>query len=91
MTDWERLDTLIKDSGLKRKALSEKTGIPVYTLDRIFKSHRELSAKEIVGFAKALKMTKSTRDEIFLSSNVNNIHKENNDGKNSDANESDTG
>ena len=66
MVDIERLNAVIADSGMTIKAISTRSGIPRYTLDRRLKGHGDFTAREIVGLTSALRLTTTERNEIFL-------------------------
>lgn len=74
MTDFDMLLSKIKDSGMTIVAISEKTGIERATFYNRLKGIGEFSATEIVALSEVLHLTRSERDKIFLSGNVNNNH-----------------
>ena len=67
MTDIELLKQCIEDSGMRMNAIAEKSGINRVTLYARLKGKGEFTATEIVGLARALHMTDSLRDRVFLS------------------------
>jgi predicted transcriptional regulator len=71
MTDLDRLKAVITDRGMTIKKIAERSGIPRYTLDRRLRGFGDFTASEIVGLAKALRLTKTERDDIFLGKRVN--------------------
>lgn len=71
MTDIELLLSKIKESGMTMVAISEKSGIDRATIYNRMKGKGEFTASEIVSLSNVLRLSKSERDKIFLSSNVN--------------------
>lgn len=71
MTDFNLLQEKIKESGMMVSAIAEKSGIERYTLYNRLKGRGEFTATEIVNLTSTLRLNKSERDKIFLSSNVN--------------------
>lgn len=71
MTDFEMLLSRIKDSGMTMVAIAEKTGIDRATIYNRLKGRGEFTASEIIALSDVLHLTKTDRDEIFLSGNVN--------------------
>lgn len=71
MVDLERLNQVVKESGMTLKSISEKAGIPGYTLYRKMKGQGEFTASDIVGLTRALRLKVSERNDIFLRDNVN--------------------
>lgn len=71
MTDVDLLLTKISDSGMTMVAIAEKSGIDRATIYNRLKGIGEFTASEIVGLSSALHLSKSDRDKIFLSANVN--------------------
>lgn len=69
MVDLERLNKIVKDSGMTYKAIGKKSGIEPYTLARRL-ADGKFTADEIVGLSKALHLKKSERNAIFLSTDV---------------------
>lgn len=69
MVDLERLNKIVKDSGMTYKAIGEKSDIEPYTLARRL-ADGKFTADEIVGLSKALRLKKSERNAIFLSTGV---------------------
>ena len=74
MVDLEKLNATVKDSGMTIKTIAERAGIPRHTLDRRLKGEGDITASEIVGLSKALRLKVSERNEIFLRDSVNEIH-----------------
>ena len=60
------LKNTIDDSGMTMVAISKKSGIRRETLYNRLAGVGDFTASEIVGLSKALKMTKTERDQIFL-------------------------
>ena len=75
MTDTALLDQAINDSGVTITFLADRLSC---SRNRIYaiKAGAECTAKEIVMLSEALHLTKRQRDDIFLSSSVNQIHAE---------------
>lgn len=71
MVEIDQLLLKIKDSGMTMIAISEKSGIKRETLYNRLDGVGEFTASEIVGLSKALHLTKTERDKIFLLPNVN--------------------
>jgi len=67
MTDFDLLKDRISDSGMTMVAISEKSGIERATLYNRLKGVGEFTASEMLGLARALRLTKQERDKIFLS------------------------
>lgn len=73
-----RLDELkkqIDNSGMTMKAISDKSGIRRETLYNRLDGIGEVTASEMVGLTKALKLSKSQRDYIFLEGKLNKIQR----------------
>lgn len=66
MVNLEMLKAKIEESGMTIKAISERSGVKRYTLDRKIRGHGDFTASEIVGLTKALRLKASERNEIFL-------------------------
>jgi len=66
MAKIEELKTVMKDSGMTVVAIAEKSGIERATLYNRLSGVGDFTADEIIGLSKALHMTKSQRDHIFL-------------------------
>lgn len=66
MANIEMLKNTIDDSGMTMVAISKKSGIRRETLYNRLAGVGDFTASEIVGLSKALKMTKTERDQIFL-------------------------
>ena len=75
MVDLDTLNKIVKDSGMTYKAIGEKSGIEPYTLARRL-ADGKFTADQILGLSKALRLKKSERNAIFLSSSVtkNNVN-----------------
>lgn len=71
MADLERLKAVIADRGMKKIVIAKRAGMTRYTLDRRLAGFGDFRASEIVGLSKALRLTRTERDEIFLQQNVN--------------------
>lgn len=71
MTNVELLKSMIAESGMTVTAIAKKSGIERATLYNRLKGIGEFTASEIVNLSNVLRLTKSDRDKIFLSSNVN--------------------
>lgn len=69
MVDLDTLNKIVKESGMTYKAIGEKSGIEPYTLSRRL-ADGKFTADEIVGLSKALRLKKSERNAIFLSTSV---------------------
>lgn len=67
MPDIQRLKDVIADSGMTMVAIANKTGIERATIYNRLAGIGEFTASEIVAFSRVLHMTKSERDQIFLS------------------------
>lgn len=67
MTDKALLLSKINDSGMTMVAISSKAGIVRETLYNRLNGKGEFTASEIIGLSKALHLTRSERDKIFLS------------------------
>jgi len=67
MTDTILLQKRIKDSGLKRSAILEATGIKAYsTLRAKVKNQSDFTAKEIQALSEVLRIDVGDRDKIFF-------------------------
>ena len=66
MANIEMLKNTMDDSGMTMVAISKKSGIRRETLYNRLAGVGDFTASEIVGLSKALKMTKTERDQIFL-------------------------
>lgn len=71
MADIELLKKKIADSGMRVKAISEKSGILRETFYNRLKGSGEFTASEIVALTKTLRLSKSERDKIFLNEKLN--------------------
>ena len=71
MTDVELLLSKIKDSGMTMVAIAEKSGIDRATIYNRLKGRGEFTASEIVSLSNVLHLSRSERDDIFLSPKVN--------------------
>ena len=70
MADIKLLKERIADSGMTVKAICEKSGILRETFYNRLKGG-EFTASEIVRLTAVLRLTKSERDQIFLSKKLN--------------------
>ena len=66
MANMEMLKNVIDDSGMTMVSISKKSGIKRETLYNRLSGIGDFTASEIVGLTKALKITKTERDQIFL-------------------------
>lgn len=66
MVDIEMLKEKISESGMTIKAIAERAGIPRYTLDRKLRGQGEFTANDVVGLTRALRLSASERNNIFL-------------------------
>lgn len=66
MVDIGRLKAIIKDSGMSMTAVALKSGIVRETLYNRLNGTGEFTASEICGLTRALNLSRSERDEIFL-------------------------
>lgn len=66
MADLVKLKSVIDDRGMGLTIIAERSGIKRWTLERRLKGLGEFTASEIVGLSKALRLTRSERDSIFL-------------------------
>lgn len=71
MTNIETLKEKIDKSGMTMVAIAEQTGILRETLYNRLNGRGEFTASEIVSLTKVLHLTRSERDNIFLSTNGN--------------------
>lgn len=67
LADIELLKSKIFESGMTMTAISRKTGIVRETLYNRMSGKGDFTASEIVELTKALHLTKTDRDNIFLS------------------------
>lgn len=67
MPNIELLRKRIDESGIPITVICERAGIERATLYNRLNGRGEWLAAEVVGMAKALKLSKSDRDQIFLS------------------------
>lgn len=67
MVDMVRLKAKIEESGMSIPTIAERAKMKDYTLRRRLEGNGEdITADEIVGLSKALKLKMSERNEIFL-------------------------
>ena len=66
MADLVKLKSVIDDRGMGLTIIAERSGIKRWTLERRLKGLGEFTASEIVGLSRALRLTRSERDNIFL-------------------------
>lgn len=71
MTNVELLKSKIVESGMTVTAIAKKSGIERATLYNRLKGVGEFTASEIINLSNVLHLTKTDRDKIFLSPNVN--------------------
>ena len=71
MVDIDMLKEKIKESGMTITAISKKTGILRETIYNRLNDIGEFTASEIVRLTAVLRLTKSERDQIFLSKKLN--------------------
>lgn len=76
MVDLDRLNAKIEDSGMTYETISKRSGIPNYTLARKLKGEGKITADEVVGLTKALRLKMSERNDIFLRPSVSENHNE---------------
>lgn len=67
MTDIDLLKSKMTDSGMKVTAIAEKSGILRETLYNRMNGVGDFTAIEILALTKVLRLTKTERDQIFLS------------------------
>ena len=70
MTDTEMLLEKIKESGMTMKAIAEKSGVNRANIYNKLKGRGEFTASEIVALSEVLRLTKTERDKIFLTTKV---------------------
>ena len=66
MPNIDLLKEKIKDSGIPMTVLARKSGIVRETLYNRLSGVGDFTTSEVMGLTKALKLTKSERDQIFL-------------------------
>lgn len=66
MANIKMLKSVIDDSGMTMVSISKKSGIRRETLYNRLAGVGDFTASEIVGLTKALRITKTERDQIFL-------------------------
>ena len=66
MPNIDLLKEKIKDSGIPMTVLAQKSGILRVTLYNRLSGVGDFTTSEVMGLTKALKLTKSERDQIFL-------------------------
>lgn len=71
MTDIALLKEKIENSGMTMVSISVKAGISRETLYNRLSGKGEFHVSEIVGLAKALNLSKTERDKIFLQNKLN--------------------
>lgn len=67
MANLDLLNKLIDESGMTMIAISQKSGIERGTLYNRLAGKGEFTVSEVIGLSKTLKLTKTQRDNIFLS------------------------
>ena len=70
VTDYELLQSRIKDSGMTMTAIAKKSGICRPTLCNRLKGRGRFYDYEIEGLAKTLRLTNADRDRIFFAKKV---------------------
>ena len=71
MTNTELLEKAIRESGLKKNAILEQTGIGTYnTLHAKIKNRSEFTASEIMKLCEILRLTNDQREAIFFANNA---------------------
>ena len=70
MTDFQTLQSKIKESGITMKALAQKTGILRETLYNRLAGKGDFTAREMMALANALNLSVSERDAIFFAKEV---------------------
>lgn len=71
MTDTQRLNKLIDDSGIKRKHIAEKLNISPYGLSKKINNETEFKPSEIQTICEILNVkTLKERDKIFFANKV---------------------
>lgn len=71
MTDCQKLNKIIEESGISFTALSSKMGLHRRTLYNKVNGATEFKVSEIIAIQRILHMTSEERDSIFFASNVN--------------------
>lgn len=66
MVNIEKLEQVIRESGMTMVAIARMSGIKRETLYNRLSGVGEFTASEIVGLSKTLHLTKASRDDIFL-------------------------
>ncbi len=67
MVDTERLERLIKESGLKKKFIASEMGLSPWGLTRKIRNCSEFLASEVNALCKVLHISKRVKEEIFFS------------------------
>lgn len=65
MTDLAKLNQIIDESGMTKKAIAEKADIPLYTLERRLSGVGEITVTEALGITRALTLKAPVRRAIF--------------------------
>lgn len=74
MTNTDRLNEVIKMSGLKKKWIAEKLGLSYFGLQKKIDNENEFKAGEIKKLCELLAITSlKSRDEIFFAENVDKM------------------
>lgn len=66
MPNIDLLKEKIKESGIPMTVIAQRSGIVRVTLYNRLAGIGDFTTSEVVGLTKALKLTKSERDQIFL-------------------------
>lgn len=67
MSDIARLKEIMSESGIPKAEIARRAGIERVTLYNRLAGSGDFTAREIIGLTRTLKLTKTQRDEIFLS------------------------
>lgn len=70
VTDFQTLQTKIRESGITMVALAKKTGILRETLYNRLAGKGDFTAREMMALADALNLSHSERDAIFFANKV---------------------
>lgn len=64
--DYEKLNSFIDESGLKKNKIADYIGLTPYGLSQKLKGKTEFKASEIVKISRILNLNKKERDAIFF-------------------------
>lgn len=67
MTDLNKLNAIIDNSGIKRCYIAERLGISKGAFSQKTTGRIQFSVEDIVKLSKILQLTRNERDQIFLS------------------------